>query len=77
MSDCVGYAHINICVSRAHDMSFLCNVFDVCVLLSAGKVYYEATLRDEGIMRVGWSSMAASREVGTDAFGYIVCYRDR
>ena len=40
--------------------------------VSAGKVYYEATVRDEGLCRVGWSSRDAGRDVGTDkhSFGY-------
>jgi ATP-dependent RNA helicase DDX1 len=38
----------------------------------AGAVYYEATVTDEGLCRVGWSTAAASLDVGTDrhSFGY-------
>lgn len=37
-----------------------------------GKYYYEAKVTDEGLCRVGWSTLAASLEVGTDrqSFGY-------
>ncbi|KAL4449436.1 hypothetical protein ABPG77_007080 [Micractinium sp. CCAP 211/92] len=37
-----------------------------------GKVYYEATVADEGLCRVGWSTQAASLDLGTDkhSFGF-------
>ena len=37
-----------------------------------GKVYYEATVRDEGLCRLGWATLGASLDVGTDkgSFGY-------
>nr|XP_029731996.1 ATP-dependent RNA helicase Ddx1 [Aedes albopictus] len=35
-----------------------------------GKYYYEATVVDEGLCRVGWSTEKASLELGTDEFGY-------
>jgi ATP-dependent RNA helicase DDX1 len=36
----------------------------------SGAHYYEATVCDEGLVRVGWSQLAAKLELGTDAFGY-------
>jgi ATP-dependent RNA helicase DDX1 len=37
-----------------------------------GRYYFEATCCDEGLCRVGWSTKAASLELGTDkqSFGY-------
>ncbi|XP_066593768.1 ATP-dependent RNA helicase Ddx1 [Prorops nasuta] len=35
-----------------------------------GKYYYEATVVDEGLCRVGWSTSQASLDLGTDRFGY-------
>lgn len=37
-----------------------------------GKVYYEATVRDEGLCRLGWATLGASLDIGTDkgSFGY-------
>ena len=39
---------------------------------TAGKVYYEVTVADEGLCRVGWATKAGSLDVGTDqhSFGY-------
>ena len=36
----------------------------------SGAHYFEATVRDEGLVRVGWSQLAAMLELGTDPFGY-------
>ncbi|XP_037075202.1 ATP-dependent RNA helicase Ddx1-like [Pollicipes pollicipes] len=36
----------------------------------AGRWYYEATVTDEGLCRVGWSTRQASLELGTDRGGY-------
>lgn len=36
----------------------------------SGKYYYECVMRDDGLCRVGWSSAAASHDLGTDAHGY-------
>ncbi|GAB4816240.1 hypothetical protein N2152v2_003286 [Parachlorella kessleri] len=38
----------------------------------SGKVYYEATVADEGLCRVGWATQAAVLDVGTDkqSFGF-------
>jgi ATP-dependent RNA helicase DDX1 len=36
----------------------------------SGAHYFEVTVRDEGLVRVGWSQLAAKLELGTDAFGY-------
>eukprot|EP00993_Chasmostoma_nieuportense_P002533 NODE_331_length_2397_cov_30.981498_g309_i0.p1 GENE.NODE_331_length_2397_cov_30.981498_g309_i0~~NODE_331_length_2397_cov_30.981498_g309_i0.p1 ORF type:complete len:764 (+),score=193.76 NODE_331_length_2397_cov_30.981498_g309_i0:58-2349(+) len=35
-----------------------------------GKYYYEATLLDDGLVRLGWSTMEASRELGSDRLGF-------
>lgn len=37
-----------------------------------GRYYYEAHVTDEGLCRVGWSTLNASHDVGTDAesFGF-------
>ena len=35
-----------------------------------GKFYYEVTMNDEGLSRVGWSSLKASRDLGTDRDGF-------
>lgn len=35
-----------------------------------GRVYYEATVRDEGLCRVGWSSKAGALDLGTDKHGF-------
>eukprot|EP00667_Euglena_gracilis_P023345 EG_transcript_26337 len=37
---------------------------------SGGKYYYEATVMDDGLVRVGWSSLEAQRELGTDRLGF-------
>lgn len=37
---------------------------------SHGKYYYEATVTDEGLCRVGWSTVQAALDLGTDAWGY-------
>lgn len=34
------------------------------MLFLSGKYYYEATVTDEGLCRVGWSTQAASLELG-------------
>ncbi len=34
-----------------------------------GRAYYEVTVTDEGLCRVGWSTLTASRNLGTDASG--------
>ncbi|XP_015602047.1 ATP-dependent RNA helicase Ddx1 [Cephus cinctus] len=35
-----------------------------------GKYYYEATVTDEGLCRVGWSTSQANLDLGTDKFGW-------
>ena len=35
-----------------------------------GNYYFECTIHDDGISRVGWSTVAASLELGTDQHGY-------
>ncbi|KAJ9589687.1 hypothetical protein L9F63_017131 [Diploptera punctata] len=35
-----------------------------------GKYYFEATVTDEGVCRVGWSTQQASLDLGTDRFGF-------
>ena len=36
----------------------------------AGKVYYEVSVADEGLCRVGWATRAARLELGTDSQGF-------
>ena len=38
-----------------------------------GKYYYEATMMDDGLVRLGWSSIEASRELGTDRMVVWLC----
>ncbi|CAI5769587.1 ATP-dependent RNA helicase DDX1 [Podarcis lilfordi] len=38
--------------------------------VTKGKYYYEVSCRDQGLCRVGWSSMQASLDLGTDKFGF-------
>ncbi|CAH1117276.1 unnamed protein product [Phaedon cochleariae] len=38
--------------------------------VKSGKWGFEATVTDEGLCRVGWSSLQASLDLGTDRFGY-------
>eukprot|EP01006_Ploeotia_vitrea_P020375 TRINITY_DN52641_c0_g1_i1.p1 TRINITY_DN52641_c0_g1~~TRINITY_DN52641_c0_g1_i1.p1 ORF type:complete len:807 (+),score=96.56 TRINITY_DN52641_c0_g1_i1:258-2423(+) len=40
--------------------------------VTEGKFYYEATIMDDGLARVGWATVEASLELGTDreGFGY-------
>ncbi|XP_063218219.1 ATP-dependent RNA helicase Ddx1 [Bacillus rossius redtenbacheri] len=35
-----------------------------------GRYFYEATVTDEGLCRVGWSTAQASLDLGTDRFGF-------
>lgn len=37
---------------------------------SSGRHYYEVRLHDDGLVRIGWSTAAASRELGTDSHGF-------
>ena len=39
-------------------------------VINKGKYYYEATVTDEGLCRVGWSTLDASLDLGTDRFGF-------
>jgi len=43
----------------------LCDVVHV-----SGKYYYEATVTDEGLCRVGWSTLKATLDLGTDREGF-------
>lgn len=36
----------------------------------SGKYFFEATVTDEGLCRVGWSTSQAALDLGTDKFGY-------
>ncbi|KAL6447461.1 hypothetical protein ACFW04_001566 [Cataglyphis niger] len=36
----------------------------------SGKYFFEATVTDEGLCRVGWSTSQAALDLGTDRFGY-------
>ena len=40
--------------------------------MDPGKYYYEVTVKDEGLCRVGWSTLNATLDVGTDheSFGF-------
>lgn len=38
--------------------------------VSGGKVYYEATVTDEGLCRIGWSTRQATHELGKDDHGF-------
>lgn len=43
----------------------------VCIYLSQiGKAYYEATVTDEGLCRIGWSTRQATHELGKDDYGF-------
>ncbi|CAG9464204.1 unnamed protein product [Pedinophyceae sp. YPF-701] len=55
-----------VCQSRAPKWSGGRGSTGVC----KGKAYFEATVRDEGLCRVGWSTKAASLELGTDKHGF-------
>jgi len=35
-----------------------------------GRVYYEATIKDEGLCRVGWAALNSSFDIGTDKFSF-------
>jgi ATP-dependent RNA helicase DDX1 len=39
-------------------------------VINKGKYYYEATVTDEGLCRVGWSTPDAALDLGTDRFGF-------
>ncbi|XP_018314333.1 ATP-dependent RNA helicase Ddx1 [Mycetomoellerius zeteki] len=39
-------------------------------VLGSGKYFFEATVTDEGLCRVGWSTSQAALDLGTDKFGY-------
>lgn len=39
-------------------------------VLGSGKYYFEATVTDEGLCRVGWSTEKANLDLGTDKFSY-------
>lgn len=38
--------------------------------VTSGKYYYEAKCKDEGLNRVGWSTIDADLNLGTDKYGY-------
>lgn len=38
--------------------------------VQSGKWGFEATVTDEGLCRVGWSTLSANLEIGTDRFGF-------
>ena len=37
---------------------------------TSGRHYYEVKLHDDGLVRLGWATAAASRELGTDSHGF-------
>ena len=41
-----------------------CNIFLMFCFLPPGKYYYEATVTDEGLCRVGWSTSKATLDLG-------------
>lgn len=43
-----------------------CEIF----LLGSGRFYFESTVTDEGLCRVGWSTEKATLDVGTDKFSF-------
>ena len=46
---------------------------ELCVNIFAcftGRYYYEATVTDEGLCRVGWSTEKATLDLGTDKWGF-------
>lgn len=38
--------------------------------LFAGRYYFEGTVTDEGLCRVGWSTDKATLDLGVDKFGF-------
>ncbi|KYQ90973.1 putative RNA helicase [Tieghemostelium lacteum] len=56
-----------ICQSRAKDWAGIKATRGV---QAPGKYYYEATVRDEGLCRVGWALKQSSRNIGTDKFSF-------
>ncbi|GAM24791.1 hypothetical protein SAMD00019534_079660, partial [Acytostelium subglobosum LB1] len=55
-----------VCQSRAPDWAGCRTNLGI----TSGKYYYEATVRDEGLCRVGWAMKKASRSIGTDKFSW-------
>ena len=39
-------------------------------VINKGKYYYEATVTDEGLCRIGWSTIDSALDLGTDRLGY-------
>ncbi|EGG23712.1 putative RNA helicase [Cavenderia fasciculata] len=56
-----------LCQSRAKDWAGGRVTYGVS---KAGKYYYEATVKDEGLCRVGWSLKKGTRSIGTDKFSW-------
>nr|XP_058944208.1 ATP-dependent RNA helicase DDX1-like [Pocillopora verrucosa] len=61
--DAKGY----LCQSRDHDKWQGCRS---TLGVNKGMYYYEATVTDEGLCRVGWATDLASLDLGTDKQGY-------
>uniref|UniRef100_T1J2C5 ATP-dependent RNA helicase n=1 Tax=Strigamia maritima TaxID=126957 RepID=T1J2C5_STRMM len=57
-----------LCQSREHKEWHGCR--STKGVVSSGKYFYEATVTDEGLCRVGWSTQAAKLDLGTDKFGF-------
>ncbi|KAF2075229.1 hypothetical protein CYY_003447 [Polysphondylium violaceum] len=55
-----------VCQSRSPDWSGVRATKGI----SSGKYYYEATVRDEGLCRVGWALKKSTRNIGTDKFSW-------
>lgn len=67
----LGYLYLQsfMCKIMA-SLNFTVNSLRVVLLLCAGKYYYEATVTDEGLCRVGWATDRATLNLGTDKEGY-------
>lgn len=57
-----------LCQSREHKEWHGCRTTKG--IASKGKYYYEATVTDEGLCRVGWSTKQACLDLGTCKFGF-------
>lgn len=42
----------------------------IAIFICSGKYYYEATCKDEGLCRIGWSTLDADLNLGTDKYGF-------
>jgi ATP-dependent RNA helicase DDX1 len=56
-------------IQKKFKISALCTKY-FSNIQGPGKYYYEATVTDEGLCRVGWSTSLANLDVGTDKYGF-------